>query len=305
MAFAAVGALFSGIAAGTAVAATTALMAVSTIGAVMSVAGAVTGNKGLMKVGAVMGLVGGVGGLIAGATAGAAGAVAGEVVGESAAGSAFNAAADSQLANVAIDAASGSGTALAGYTVDAGALSAASGGGVGGWGEAAIKAADAMSALNDAASTSSSMETVAGGIADDTLTGTQSSGAKAMDVQKVIEGGDPLKAAEQRINPLNKNFANPDGTAVNNATAYTADSSSSSSFSGSATPHKDYFNSILEWVNKNKETSKFGFDVLKGAFADDAKDDYYRAAARESVNRYQYGNTVAKPYASQPLIGAR
>lgn len=70
MAFAAIGALFSGAA----VTATTVLAAVSQIGTIMSVVGAVTGNKSLMKIGGVMGLVGGVGGLINGATSSAASA---------------------------------------------------------------------------------------------------------------------------------------------------------------------------------------------------------------------------------------
>jgi hypothetical protein len=75
MAFSAVIALAGGEAA----TATLVLTAVAEVGTAMTVVGAVTGNKDLMKIGAVMGLVGGVGGMIAGAgdaAAGAAGAAA-------------------------------------------------------------------------------------------------------------------------------------------------------------------------------------------------------------------------------------
>lgn len=61
---------FAGIAAiasGAEITATIALSAVAEVGTALTVVGAVTGNKDLMKVGAVMGLVGGIGGLAMGA----------------------------------------------------------------------------------------------------------------------------------------------------------------------------------------------------------------------------------------------
>lgn len=61
MAFVGIAALAEGT-----VTAATVLSAVAEIGTVMSVVGAVTGNKDLMKIGGVMGLVGGIGGLAAG-----------------------------------------------------------------------------------------------------------------------------------------------------------------------------------------------------------------------------------------------
>ena len=68
MAFTAVAALVSG----TAATATLVLAAMVEIGTVMTIVGAVTGNKDLMKLGGVISLVGGVGGLVAGAVGGAA-----------------------------------------------------------------------------------------------------------------------------------------------------------------------------------------------------------------------------------------
>ena len=77
MAFAAVGALIGGTAA---VTAATVLAAVAEVGMALSVVGAVTGSKDLMKIGGVMSLVGGIGGMVAGAAGGAA-ATGGELAG--------------------------------------------------------------------------------------------------------------------------------------------------------------------------------------------------------------------------------
>ena len=63
MAFGAIAA----ISAGTAVTATAVLTTIATVGTALSVVGAVTGNKSLIKIGGAMGLIGGIGGLVAGA----------------------------------------------------------------------------------------------------------------------------------------------------------------------------------------------------------------------------------------------
>ena len=299
MAFAAVGALFSGIAAGTAVAATTALMAVSTIGAVMSVAGAVTGNKGLMKVGAVMGLVGGVGGLISGATAGAAGAVAGEVVGESAAGSVFNAAADSQLANVAIDAASGAGTAAAGYGIDAGAAFQAAGGG---WAEAATDALKTFAEASpmEAVESSSSAYTNQMDAASDAFSGGKTPNAGG------LSSGDTLKslttdAKVSDINPLDK-YA---GSSSNPNAANYVNQMDAASDAVTSANSKDYFKGILEWVKQNDKLANNIMTVGAGALKGVSERSMFDEKMALEKSRYQYGNTVAKPYSAQPLIGAR
>lgn len=87
MAFTAVIGLAAGTTAATAV---TVLAAVAEIGLAMTVVGAVTGSKSLMKAGAVMSMVGGIGGMVAGATSAAGGAVAAEA-GTSAAAGGFEA----------------------------------------------------------------------------------------------------------------------------------------------------------------------------------------------------------------------
>lgn len=90
MAFSAVIAIAAGE---TAVTAGLVLAAVSEIGVALTVVGAVTGNKDLMKIGGVMGLVGGVGGLVAGGIGGVAAEGVAEGVASSAAENAASAAA--------------------------------------------------------------------------------------------------------------------------------------------------------------------------------------------------------------------
>lgn len=299
MAFAAVGALFSGIAAGTAVAATTALMAVSTIGAVMSVAGAVTGNKGLMKVGAVMGLVGGVGGLVAGATAGAAGAVAGEVVGESAAGSVFNAATDATSMG-----------AINGMDAMSDAFVASGSSGAGGFSGLAAAADDAISALgytnemdkiSDLASSSSSSSSNYINqldAASDAFSGGKTPNAGG------LSSGDTLKslttdAKVSDINPLDKyagSSSNP------NAANYVNQMDAADA---ATTTSKDYFKGILEWVKQNDKLANNIMTVGAGALKGVSERSMFDEKMALEKSRYQYGNTVAKPYSAQPLIGAR
>jgi len=303
MAFAAVGALFSGIAAGTAVAATTALMAVSTIGAVMSVAGAVTGNKGLMKVGAVMGLVGGVGGLIAGATGGAAGAVAGEVVGESAAGSVFNAATDATSMG-----------AINGMDAMSDAFVASGSSGAGGFSGLAAAADDAISALgytnemdkiSDLASSSSSSSSNYINqldAASDAFSGGKTPNAGG------LSSGDTLKslttdAKVSDINPLDK-YA---GSSSNPNAANYVNQMDAASDAVTSANSKDYFKGILEWVKQNDKLANNIMTVGAGALKGVSERSMFDEKMALEKSRYQYGNTVAKPYnfGAQPLIGAR
>lgn len=78
MAFAAVVTLFAAEAVTTAMV----LGAMAEVGSVMSIVGAVTGNKDLAKIGGAIGLVGGVGGLIAGAASATGAGVAGNLAQE-------------------------------------------------------------------------------------------------------------------------------------------------------------------------------------------------------------------------------
>ena len=78
MAFTAIAALV----AAPAITVTMVLGAMAEVGAVMSIVGAVTGNKDLVKIGGAIGLVGGVGGLITGAASAASAGVAGNLAQE-------------------------------------------------------------------------------------------------------------------------------------------------------------------------------------------------------------------------------
>lgn len=77
MAFTGIAALAGAASAGTAITATMVLAAVAEVGMVLTLAGGITGNKKLMKIGGAMSLIGGVGGMIAGGLGGGA-AAAGE-----------------------------------------------------------------------------------------------------------------------------------------------------------------------------------------------------------------------------------
>lgn len=70
MAFTGVAALITAVGEGAAVTVPMVLSAVAEVGTAMTVVGAVTGSKDLMKVGGVMGAVGGIGSLVAGAASG-------------------------------------------------------------------------------------------------------------------------------------------------------------------------------------------------------------------------------------------
>jgi hypothetical protein len=90
MAFTGIAALVAGE---VAVDAVVVLAAISEVGMVMTVVGAVTGDKTLMKIGGIMGLVGGIGGMVAGA-AGGAGAMEAAAASDAGGGAAYSVAGD-------------------------------------------------------------------------------------------------------------------------------------------------------------------------------------------------------------------
>lgn len=100
MAFTSLAALAGGTAATTALV----LGAVAEVGIAMSVVGAVTGNKDLLKIGSVMGLVGGVGGMLAGSGAATGATALGEAGTEAALASASGEAAGAFGGSAAVDA---------------------------------------------------------------------------------------------------------------------------------------------------------------------------------------------------------
>lgn len=274
MAFAALGTLLAGGAATMSVGAI-----IAGVGTGLSIVGAVTGNQGMMKLGGVMGLVGGVAGMFAST---AAGEVAGSAIAESAtesAGSAvFNAAKDSQLANVAIEA--GGGDALAGYAADSAVN----------WGAAAQEASSALgfeptnAAVIDPAATFDKATTPGSAVQDQ--------------IKPLINEAPTTSEALKQAS-----LTNPNGTRINNPSAYTSDNSSFN-----AAPTKNYFQDFLGWVKNNEKTAegimKIGGTALSG-MAEQSRFDEKMAFEK---SRGQYGNVVADVYGQQPrrsLIGAR
>lgn len=281
MAFAALGTLLAGGAASMTIGGV-----IAGIGTGLSIVGAVTGNRGMMKLGSVMGLVGGFSLLAEGGTKALSNSVMGEsakTVTETVGESAFNAAKDSQLANVAIEA--GGGDALAGYAAD----------GAANWGAAADDAMKSMfGAPTEAGKAMLNPETAFDSAAKDSI-------AKAPDVTPSaaqFESSKPLISTQPTL-------TNPDGTRINNPSAYTSDSSSSAAFN--AAPTKDYFKDFLNWVKKNEKVSegilKIGGSALDGMNQRSMFDE--KMAFEKS--RGQYGNVVADVYGIKPrsLIGAR
>lgn len=114
MAFTATAAIIAG---SQAVTATLVLAAVAEIGMAVTLVGAVTGNKKMMKIGGVMSLVGGVGGMVAGAFSGGAGA----------AGAAASGAAEGAFEAGFVGSAASAGAAEAGMLAAQGASGALSG----------------------------------------------------------------------------------------------------------------------------------------------------------------------------------
>lgn len=83
------------------------LAAVTEVGLTMTVVGAITGSKDLLKIGGVLSLVGGVGGMIAGAGTAAAGEAAAGALSDSATDAALSAASEEAVAASAADMALG------------------------------------------------------------------------------------------------------------------------------------------------------------------------------------------------------
>ncbi len=277
MAFTAIGSLIAGAAVETAVV----LAAITEVGIAMTVVGAVTGSKSLMKIGGVLSLVGGVGGMINGAMSGAASTAASvaegavpELLGE--AGGYAAAAGESGLVQLGSELGSvagvGDGTA-----------------------DVFAQADEAMSALAE--------QPIAADVA----------GSSAADATKAMgNSASPLEAVPEAITPKLEvpNVSEPligqsdTSLAVQGNSSNALDRATGVEY-GSALPpagSKDYFSNFMKWVKENKEVAKFGLEGIKGMVGsekEDAMTDYYSTMADSK----RYGNTVAR--VGRPLIGAR
>lgn len=276
MAFTSIAALVGGSAAS----ATLVLGAIAEVGMAMSVVGAVTGNKKLMKVGGVLGLVGGVGGMIARAGTAAAGAAAGAGAGEVAgleqlgeAGGYGFTSAETGLQTLG---------EAGGYAVE----------GVSGGMDASQMASEALQELGEGQWAQPGLEP---GMEPNAL---KELGA-GPELPKPEVTVDPVKPPEPSL--IGKPPADPTANTPQQAfrsSEIAAQNAGAGTLPG--TTATDYFKNFLKFVEDNKEFSKMAFEGLKGMAGselEDAKTDYYKAEA----GRYKYGNTVAR---YQPLIGA-
>lgn len=283
MAFTSIAALVGGAAAST----TLVLGAIAEVGMAMSVVGAVTGNKKLMKVGAVLGIVGGVGGMISkaaagaastGITAGAEAAAAGEAAGLQQLGEAGGYGFTSTETGLQALGEAG------GYAVE----------GVAGGTDLSSMAEEAIQELGGA---EASVEAgIQPGVEPPALNEMGAAPAEVAPIPDPVKPdgliGEP-PAIGQPANTAQQSFR---------ADEIVRQTGGEGTLPGMGV--QDYFKNFLNFVKDNKEFSKMAFEGLKGlatANANDAQEDYYRSAAEANRNRFQYGNTVAR---YQPLIGA-
>lgn len=277
MGFSAIAGMIAGT---TAVTATAVLGAVTTIGLEMSLVGAVTGSKGLMKLGGVMSLVGGVGGMINGAIGSAATGAAAEGLAGEFSGAAAQSLAEETAGTLAESLADDAVTTAAGGLAETGMAAAEDAvfglDGAMDWASAADDAWQELGyseGLVDAIPAKAEMP-----IADTpdafTFKPTEAATTKA-DYKLPTDGvklnaGDAAKAAGQKIEA----------------------------------PPKDYFSEFLTWVKNNEKTAntimQLGGSALSGMNQRAMFDE--KMALEKSRN--QYGNTVANLYGKQPLIGA-
>lgn len=297
MAFTSVAALIGGQAA----TAGLVLAAVAEVGVAMSVVGAVTGSKGLTKLGGVLGLVGGIGSMMAGAASGGAAAAGAEAAAGGAEAASFGV-----LDSAAFAGSEGLQSTIGMFEATdlAGMVDEAS--------NAAFGVLDpAMTPGMEAASSAATAANPAGMEAAETVASEQAAQAaeRQQALQAVQQTPDPVKGAVTAQTPTDpaKDFlakpADPKG--VYNAAQ---DSNlAGKNLAGSALDPKTYYEQILEWVKGNKEVAS-GLMTITGHGLSGIGAMKQAEMAREANNmRFQYGNSVADYRGRQPnaLIGAR
>lgn len=243
--------------------------AVAQAGTILSIVGAVTGNKDMMKVGGTMGLIGGIGGLATGAFTGAAGQAAADTTTSGAAdvGAQVGAAGSQTAASGVVDYSSMGGGELAG---------------------AAGTGADIGALGMEGA-------TVAAPVA-------QGAGDLAMNIGPAGAGVDAASAATNVGNTLSAGANAPIGPMG----PFTA-TESLTEFNNTFSPYKQTsFNAISEWMDKNKTMTGLGGQVIGGAMqgmyaADVADKD--RAMKQKQIDLVSHGNKAAT-YTGKGLINS-
>lgn len=281
MAFTAVGALIVGE---TAVTATLVLAAVAEVGMALTVVGAITGSKDLMKIGGVLGLVGGVGGMIAG---GMSGAAAGAGAAEGAAGSAAEGVAD---------------TALNGSDLMSNAFTESGATGAGGFGGTAASTTGAMPELAASMPNPTDMRLAAGtqstpgGLVSDAMGPTPA--ATVNDVStpagpQAPQGPQaPSSPADLNANPLDGRLQAGTATTPGNAPVSSG----------------KFWSSFSDFADKNKTLLSGGMQLLGGAMNGANQRDMWNQKMQldqQNLQRVSYGNQVGNFAPTGVINGAR
>lgn len=280
------------IAGGAEVTAGLVLAAVAEVGTAMTVVGALTGSKDLMKIGGAMALVGGVGGMINGAMGGAAAAgadgAAGTVANEAAsAGDYVNAAdamSDAATAGSQSSGIIGSATAPPGVGADLASNTAAQ--------------APGQQMAQEMATTGPVQSVAPTGNAAQGIT------QQAPEVQGAVAPSGPA-GAQAPTTPFDRN-----GSDVMSDTFDATGSKGAGGFGGAGAPvdSGSFFNKFSDWATKNKTLFSSGLQLAGGALNGMNQRqmwDQKMALEQQRLGQTSYGSQVGvwAPTATPGIIG--
>ena len=286
MAFTSIAALVGGAEASAALV----LGAITEVGVTMNVVGAVTGDKGLMKLGGVMGIIGGVGGLVNGA------------MGAAAEGASYGGA--SMAEQEAINAAGPIGTEAA-TGAATGAADAIASDGISFGGEAAPTAGmtteNLSSAVDEANKALGITKDSVGTGGDLSISGNNT---KSIFEQAQANTGVDTKSLE--IAPKTADVSSIDAPGYRKEYPGASDDYRATSFNNTnATPPKSFFDSFLTWAKEPKNANtllQFGAGALKGMGDRSMWDDKMAQQDRELKTRFGYANQVPSFSYQRPSI---
>lgn len=280
MAFTAVAAVFTA----EAVTATMVLAAVAEVGIAMTVVGAVTGSKDLMKIGGAMSLIGGVGGMIAGSMSTAAGTVAAEGIGEAATSAALDAA------------------------------SAEAAGAFGGSAAAEAATADLVAGMEGAAAGGADLATAATSAAPQGIVGATLNPAPA-----AAEAGLQMPVGQDAVPSMVKEVGAPAGveapagaqgpaTPFDNPTDMRLQAGTQAPPMNAPEGAKSFFGRFASFAEKNKTLFSAGMQLAGGAMKGASERDMWNqkmALDRQRLQQTSYGNQVARFQPRGIVEGAR
>lgn len=284
MAFTSIAALAAGTAE---VTAALVLSAVAEVGLAMTVVGAVTGEKSLMKIGGTLSLIGGVGGMVAGAMGSSAGAAAGglsgsELVTQAAGDTAFGVAGDAAASAGAGALEAGLAPSIFEQAASSGMSDAAAGALAGPQTSAVTQSAIQGTALEPAVAMpgeqfASKVQPLATDVADVAAPAGAQAPAGAPDV------GAKFGVTDPNVNPTDMRLGAGTQTTPGGLTA--------------PEPAGSFFNRLSSFANKNKVLFSSGMQMLGGAMQGANQRDMWNqkiALEREALARKSHGNAAAK-----------